>query len=195
MVFESLTGAVLAGGKSTRMACQDKGLLLFDGQSMALRVALALESVADVVFINANRNIQQYSGLGFKVVSDAEKHHDKGPLSGLFACLQCAETTHLLISPCDTPQISRAAFLALQAAAIEKPDKIHYLMDESGSHPLHAVLPINSALLKLDEFLEQKNRYSVLAFYDFFGCESVMWDKSEELLNVNTPDNLSQKNF
>lgn len=191
MVFESLTGAVLAGGKGTRMASQDKGLLLFDGQSMALRVVLALESVADVVFINANRNIQQYSELGFKVISDAEKHHDKGPLSGLFTCLQRAESTHLLISPCDTPQISRAAFLALKAAGIEKPHKIHYLKDESGSHPLHAILPTNSSLLKLDEFLEQKNRYSVMAFYDFFGSESVMWNRREELLNVNTPDNLS----
>lgn len=193
MAFESLTGAILAGGKSTRMANQDKGLLLFDGQPMALKVALALNGIAETVFINANNNIEQYHGLGFEVIPDVGKHHDKGPLSGLFTCLQCAETSHLLISPCDTPRISSAAFFALKCASMKKPSLIHYLIDESGCHPLHAILPVNAGLLKLDEFLEQKNRYSVMAFYDFFGCESVVWGKSEELLNVNTPDKLSSK--
>jgi len=191
MVFKSLTGVILAGGKSTRMASQDKGLLLFAGQPMALRVALALKNVTDIVFINANKNIELYSELGFEVVSDIEKHHDKGPLSGLFTCLQRTETSHLLISPCDTPRISCAAFLSLQAASIENPNQIHYLTSESGFHPLHAILPTDAALLKLDEFLEQKNRYSVMGFYDFFGCASVMWNKEEELLNVNTPDELN----
>ncbi|ETX09849.1 molybdopterin-guanine dinucleotide biosynthesis protein MobA [Marinomonas ushuaiensis DSM 15871] len=191
MAYESLAGVILAGGKSTRMASQDKGLLLFDGQPMALRVALALEGVADVVFINANRNIELYRELGFEVISDVERHHDKGPLSGLFTCLQRVETSHLLVSPCDTPRISTAAFLALQVASIEKPNQIHYLTGESGFHPLHAILPTNAALLKLDGFLEQKNRNSVMAFYEFFGCASVVWGKGEELLNVNTPDELS----
>ena len=43
----------------------------------------------------------------------------------------------------------------------------------------------------LKDFFDKSERYSVMAFYEFFGCGSVLWDKSEELLNVNTPDVLS----
>lgn len=192
MLFKSLTGAVLAGGKSTRMANQNKGLLLFGGQPMALNVAFALRNVVDVVLINANKNIDCYSGFGFEVVCDTKKHYDKGPLSGVFTCLQCASTSHLLISPCDTPLISSAAFSALKCASMERPYSIHYLINESDHHPLHAILPVSMTLLKLDEFLGQNNRYSVMAFYEFFGCESVLWSRNGELLNINTPDNLAE---
>jgi molybdopterin-guanine dinucleotide biosynthesis protein A len=191
MVFLSLSGAVLAGGKGERMASQDKGLLLFRGEVMALSVGLALRQVTDCVFINANRNSERYADLGFEVIADDHFYQDKGPLSGLAACLTFAKTSHLLVSPCDTPCISGDAFTKLIIASNAFPDRIHYLSDAFGSHPLHAILPVEPALIILKDFLDKSERHSVMAFYEVFGCESVLWDKSEELLNVNTPDALS----
>ncbi len=190
MEFTSLSGVVLAGGKSERMGHQDKGLLLFQNEPMALQVSQAFKNVTDSVFINANRNIEQYSALGFDVFSDVEGYSEKGPLSGLFASLNYVSASHLVVSPCDTPCISGAAFLELQMMSKEFPDKIHYLKSASGSHPLHAILPVASSLLALKVFLDQIGRNSVMAFYEAFGCQEVLWSKDSELLNVNTPNYL-----
>jgi len=191
MVFLSLSGAILAGGKGSRMSSQDKGLLLYRGEPMALSVGRALQQVTDCVFINANRNLERYADLGFEVVSDRTDYQEKGPLSGLFTCLSFAKTSHLLISPCDTPCISAAAFAQLKEASEVFPQRIHYLRDGFSDHPLHAILPVEPALAMLEDFLHKERRYSVMAFYEAFGYDFVLWHQSEELLNVNTPDVLN----
>jgi molybdopterin-guanine dinucleotide biosynthesis protein A len=190
MDFLSLSGAVLAGGKGERMASQDKGLLLFRGEAMALSVGLALRQVTSCVFINANRNSERYADLGFEVIADDPFYQGKGPLSGLATCLTFAKASHLLVSPCDTPCISSDAFAQLISASKMFPNRIHYLSDAFGGHPLHAILPVEPALIMLKDFLDKSERYSVMAFYKAFGCKPVLWDKPEELLNVNTPDTL-----
>ncbi|MEP0073039.1 MAG: molybdenum cofactor guanylyltransferase [Marinomonas sp.] len=188
MVLTSLSGAVLAGGKSTRMGGQDKGLLLFQNEPMVMPIARSLRSVSDSVFVNANRHVEEYSALGFEVISDHQDYSEKGPLSGLLACLIRADSSHLLVSPCDTPCITESAFVALIEASRISPDKIHYLAGEFGNHPLHAILPVQSARGKLKGFLDDAGKYSVLGFYEVFGCKSVFWNKESDFLNVNTPD-------
>jgi molybdopterin-guanine dinucleotide biosynthesis protein A len=105
--------------------------------------------------------------------------------------LAFAKTSHLLISPCDTPRISGEAFAKLKEASLLSPEKIYYLRGASGAHPLHAILPVETAFAALKCFLGEGQRYSVLGFYDMFGCQSVAWDNAAELLNVNTPDELA----
>ena len=190
MAFISLSAAVLAGGKAERMSKQDKGLLFFQGEPMASSVARALQQVADVVFINANRNIEKYAELGYDVIADEQNYQGKGPLSGLMSCLAFSKTSHLLVSPCDTPQISADAFAKLKQASVSSPDRIHYLCDSSGIHPLHAILPVAETLVALEAFFNTENRYSVMAFYDYFGGDTVKWNAPEQLLNVNTPQDL-----
>lgn len=190
MLFTSLSAAVLAGGKAERMSGQDKGLLLYSGEPMALCVGRALRQVSDTVWINANRNMTSYSQLGFDVVMDQVGCQGYGPLSGIMTCLQKADTSHLLISPCDTPRISCAALVALQQACECSPEVIHYLHSVSGPHPLHAILPVESALVALQAFLLTQKRYRVMGFYELVGSQAVEWAKDDELLNVNTPNEL-----
>ena len=190
MALTSLSSAVLAGGKGTRMGGQDKGLLLFQNEPMIMPIARALKSISGSVFVNANRHVEEYLALGFEVVSDHQAYSEKGPLSGLLACLMRADSSHLLVSPCDTPRITERAFMALIEASRISPDKIHYLAGASGNQPLHAILPVQSALDKLKGFFDEAGKYNVMAFYEMFGCKSVFWDKDNDFLNVNTPDSL-----
>lgn len=187
----SVSAAVLAGGKAERMSGRDKGLLLFRGEPMARSVGNILQLVSCCVFINANRHRQDYASLGFDVVADDEEHCGKGPLSGLITCLTHADTSHLLISPCDTPCISAAAFEQLKAAAQASPGNIYYLRSPSGVHPLHAILPVTAALTALRSFLKSQNRLSVMAFYEAFGSLAVDWHNEHEMINVNTPEELN----
>ncbi|MEO9274894.1 molybdenum cofactor guanylyltransferase [Marinomonas sp. 5E14-1] len=190
MALTSLSSAVLAGGKGTRMGGQDKGLLLFQNEPMVMPIARALKSASGSVFVNANRHVEEYLALGFEVVSDHQDYSEKGPLSGLLTCLMRADSSHLLVSPCDTPRITESAFMALIEACHISPDKIHYLAGESGNHPLHAILPVQSAIENLKGFFDEAGRYSVMVFYEMFGCKSVFWNKESDFLNVNTPDSL-----
>ncbi|MCV2402309.1 molybdenum cofactor guanylyltransferase [Marinomonas sp. C2222] len=190
MIFDSCSAAILSGGQGERMGRQDKGLLLYQGKPMVSYVAHALRPCAESLCINANRNISDYASLGFKVIEDACEASGKGPLSGLFSCLKSASSTHLIISPCDTPLISCQAFEALQQACKNSPEYIHFLSTSSGKHPLHAILPVDSALKALVTFFEQSERFSVMAFYDSFSYQPVLWENEEELLNVNTLEQL-----
>ncbi len=85
----------------------DKGLQLFDGQSLALHTAQRLRAQLGVqpgcVVVNANRNIATYESLPTTVWPDAVPDAFEGPLAGFLTGLQRASTEYLLTVPCDTP--------------------------------------------------------------------------------------------
>lgn len=191
MIIDSCVAAILSGGGSERMGRQDKGLLLYQGKPMVSHVAEALGPCAVSIFINANRNIKDYASLGFKVIEDSFETSGKGPLSGLLSCLKYASCNHLIISPCDTPLVSYQAFEALQEDYKHSPECIHFLSTPTGKHPLHAILPVASALKALNAFLERSECFSVMDFYESFGYQTVLWKNEAELLNVNRLEQLS----
>ncbi|AEF54304.1 molybdenum cofactor guanylyltransferase [Marinomonas posidonica] len=186
MEITSITGAVLAGGKGERVSGQDKGLLSFRDEPMAVHVIRALQPSVDRILINANRHLVEYQEMGYELHSDAESVCDKGPLAGLYSCLAVSKSSHLMVSPCDTPLITASVFESLLEAASASPDKIHYLQDDKGRHPLHAIMPVASSLFALDVFLSQQDKLAVMAFYESFGCQSVHIDSGETLRNFNT---------
>jgi molybdenum cofactor guanylyltransferase len=85
----------------------DKGLQLFNGQSLALHTALRLQAQLSVqpscVVVNANRNIATYESLPTTVWPDAVPDAFEGPLAGFLTGLQRCSTEYLLTVPCDTP--------------------------------------------------------------------------------------------
>jgi molybdenum cofactor guanylyltransferase len=85
----------------------DKGLQLFNGQSLVLHTALRLQAQLGVqpscVVVNANRNIAMYESLPTTVWPDAVPDAFEGPLAGFLTGLQRASTEYLLTVPCDTP--------------------------------------------------------------------------------------------
>jgi molybdenum cofactor guanylyltransferase len=97
---------VLSGGEGLRMQGQDKGLLLWQGQAMAQRVAQRLAPQVTQVHINANRNIRMYETWPWPVHADnPELPHKAGPMIGLLTGLQTTANAWLQLAPCDTPQL------------------------------------------------------------------------------------------
>ena len=78
----SITGIILAGGKSRRMGGVDKGLMDFLGKPMVAHVLQRLTPQVDEVFINANREPERYAVFGQPVVQD-DIADFAGPLAGL----------------------------------------------------------------------------------------------------------------
>ena len=98
----ALSAVVLAGGAGRRLGGADKGLAMFRGRPLVAHVLERLRGQADEIFISANRNLDAYRALGYRVLQDATPDYP-GPLEGLRGALAAARHAHLLCVPCDLP--------------------------------------------------------------------------------------------
>jgi molybdopterin-guanine dinucleotide biosynthesis protein A len=95
----TVTGAVLAGGKSRRMGRDKAWLDLGDGVPLVRRVAETLRSIADEVIVVAND--ARYVELGVRVVAD--RYGEKGAFGGIATAVWAAEGEVVCIAACDMP--------------------------------------------------------------------------------------------
>ena len=94
---DKITGILLAGGQGRRMGGVDKGLQLLRGKPMAQHVIERFAPQVDELLINANQNIEQYQGLGYRVIPDAIGGF-VGPLAGLHRGLSEANNAELAVA-------------------------------------------------------------------------------------------------
>ncbi|GAB3478059.1 molybdenum cofactor guanylyltransferase [Marinomonas epiphytica] len=179
----SLTGGILAGGLATRMGGANKGLMLHRGKPMVQWIYQTMLDSTTTVLVNANQYQDEYDALGFITIQDQD-HLNKGPLSGILRALQASQTSHLLVCPCDTPNITKQAFAALINAARQQPSTIHYLTSLQRAQPLHAILPVGSTLPALIDWLAQDN-LAVMGFYKCCGAVPVCWERESDFYNIN----------
>ncbi|MFZ9530482.1 MAG: molybdenum cofactor guanylyltransferase MobA, partial [Burkholderiales bacterium] len=112
---DKITGILLAGGQGRRMGSVDKGLQLLRGKSMAQHVIDRFAPQVDELLINANQNIEQYQGLGYRVIPDAIGGF-VGPLAGLHRGLSEAAHPLVVTAPCDSPFLPLDLVVKLHAA-------------------------------------------------------------------------------
>jgi molybdopterin-guanine dinucleotide biosynthesis protein A len=104
MLRADVLGAILAGGRSTRMGA-DKSLLEVKGLPLISHVARVMTSIfRDVVVVSDSP--EKYRFLELEVIPDTYK--GAGPLGGIHAALNHSTTDAAFISSCDTPLVSRA---------------------------------------------------------------------------------------
>ena len=60
---DALSIAILAGGKSSRMQGNDKGLLSFNGKSVLSRITGIAYGFSSDVFVIANNNLEKYEKI------------------------------------------------------------------------------------------------------------------------------------
>ena len=116
IAHEDITGLVLAGGRGSRMGGVDKGLQNHRGMPLALHALLRLQPQVGATLISANRNLSAYEAMGVPVWPDPVEGY-AGPLAGLMAGLEQAETGWLVTVPCDTPDFPTDLVARLAAAA------------------------------------------------------------------------------
>lgn len=117
----SITGLILAGGKSMRLG-RDKALLPWPNEdsprTLLHHVHAVLASVCDEVLVVGNR---QYN-TGFRSVADVSPVGSS--LTGLVSGLQAAKTQHVLAVACDMPFLSDRLLRALVDLAAEEWDAV-----------------------------------------------------------------------
>lgn len=185
---QEVTTLILAGGKSSRMGGNDKGLLKIDNEYLIQKiVALALQYSDDVI-INVNRNYEIYSALGLKTIKDIHKNF-QGPLAGIYSGFLNIKTKYMLILPCDCPMIEQKYFQIMLNSEFIK--DIRCAHDGNRLQPVHSLLK-KSLINSLKEFLDTGER-KIDRWYNKESFEIVDFSEmSQFFLNINTPDDLEK---
>ncbi|MBL4622621.1 MAG: molybdenum cofactor guanylyltransferase [Immundisolibacteraceae bacterium] len=130
---DSVTGLILAGGRSSRFNGLEKGLIDFNGQPMIARVSAVFRHRVDQLIICANCHHQQYQPYADQVISDWVGNQ-WGPLAGIYTGLLHCKTNWLLVATCDQPLLPENYVSQLvrqcdgnSVLIAADPDRQHYL--------------------------------------------------------------------
>jgi len=152
----SISGIVLAGGRGSRMGGVDKGWVDFLGKPMIGHVIQRLKPQVDEILINANRELERYSALGYPVVTD-EIEDFAGPLAGLHKGMSMARHPYVITVPCDSPLLPLNLVGRLMNGLIERDADLAVAKTGQQAHPVFCLCR-RTLLPHLDRFLKDGGR-------------------------------------
>jgi molybdopterin-guanine dinucleotide biosynthesis protein A len=131
------SGAVLTGGRSTRMG-RDKALLVVDGQPMAVRAADALAAAGAAEVFTVGGDLDGLAALGLD--ARAEPRPGEGPLAGLLAALDAAREAVVMVLACDLVSPAPTAIATVVDGLLAAPPEVAAAAPVSGDRVqvLHA---------------------------------------------------------
>lgn len=183
---------LLAGGRGQRMGGQDKGLLEWQGLPLIAHLHRQTRELSDDLIISCNRNQEKYAPFADQLVHD-DNGDFPGPLAGIRAGLAVARHAHLMVLPCDVPQIDASLLNAMRETASQHPDKP--LMLRHGEHwePLLCIIP--TALAGAFESAWAQGERSPGRVMRNLGAMALQCPENDQrLANLNTPELLSRHN-
>lgn len=184
----NVTAIILAGGRAQRMGGIDKGLIKLRGRPMVEHIIEALRTQVDTILINANRNLDEYSKLGFKVIKD-EIDDFQGPLAGIASGLSHSETDYIVTAPCDGPFLAPDYVSRLYHTARENDANISVAFDGERLQPVYAMIK-KSLLPSLLAYLRAGDR-KIDLWYQQESFVQVDFSSSPKIFtNINTPEEL-----
>ncbi|UAW97314.1 molybdenum cofactor guanylyltransferase MobA [Halopseudomonas nanhaiensis] len=136
----TLSAVLLAGGQGSRLGGRDKGLMDWHGQPVAQRLAARLRSVAAPIMISCNRNQEQYRQWADALVTD-DVPDFPGPLAGILGAIRLCRTSHLLVIPCDLPQLPPELLEDLASHARQEPECVWLVRTGEHWQPLVSIIP------------------------------------------------------
>ena len=170
---QKFAALILAGGQSSRMNYQDKGLLSFKNKLLIKHVIENLETQVDDIFISCNHNKEAYQPFGYPLIDDTP-FPSEGPLCAIAAGLTKIDCDFLAVAPCDTPLLPNDYVQLLFTALNAGNHSIACISTENKTQPLCALLR-KSSLASLQHFLDSGQR------------KTMDWMFSENLIVVDDP--------
>ncbi len=186
MISKSITGIILAGGKSRRMGTE-KGLLKLGDKHMIEYAIEVLEKVCDQILLIENSNA--YHFLGYPVYPDI--FPNSGPMGGIYTGLVNSKNNLNLVLSCDMPFIKQELLKDLIANSDDKDIVVPW----HGGHkyePMCALYHKDAKSVFL-EFIQQQNfkipdTFKLLKTNKFLIEESLSYYSSELFFNVNSKE-------
>lgn len=186
-------GLLLAGGQGKRLHNQDKGLILFGDKPLVQHVSAVLNPLVREIIVSANRHIDEYRKLGFRVLED-DLGDFEGPLAGLHRTMKELGNTidHpalILVAPCDAPFIPKDLLNRLLKAY--HASNTLAVIPHDGSY-LQPLFGLYSTELQpsLATFLDKGDRKVTLWVESLNPCIVDFSDEAGSFLNINSNEDL-----
>lgn len=189
--MKSVTGVILAGGKSLRMGT-NKAALKIGGRKMLDRVVEELSGVLSEIIVVAGE-AEPYRYLGLPVVGDI--YPGCGPLGGIHAGLVTAKTPYIFVVGCDMPFIKGGLISCLSVLAggydVIIPRDGEYVEPLFALYGKGCIIPIEKRL--------KESRYKITGFFPEVRVKYIdrqelacAYDIGNIFTNVNTPAELDR---
>ena len=187
---ENLSAVILAGGRGSRMGHSDKGLIMLAGRPLIAHVIERIAGQVAHIWINANRNLAEYQKYGYPVITD-QNDDFMGPLAGIASALSDAQTSYLLVCPCDTPHPPTDLAQRLYNTLTEHDADIAVADDGERLHPVFCLIKTDLGS-SLSEYLAQGGRKIDRWFDKLKTVRCDFSDKVDAFRNINTPEDLKR---
>lgn len=165
-----------------------KGLLTWEGEPFAARLASVMRPFVSRLAISANRNHDLYRAWADAVLDDAGLAGE-GPLAGLLRGLAWARDegkTGLITAPCDTPRLT-AAWAERLCSGLGNPDQALICRVAGRWQPLHAYLPVSSLAVIEQRFgCGERRAGGLMEWLDARACDCD--DLADQFWNLNRPE-------
>src|SRR5277367_6822479 len=187
-----IAGAVLAGGRSSRMGAT-KAFASLAGRPLLVHVLDRLRPQTARVYLNARDDSDRWRAFGCPLVEDAPEWRGAGPLAGIAAALARAAAegfAWLATAPCDAPFLP-LDLVAKLAAPIGSGAPAAVAVGPAGLEPLFALWPVAAVGLIETALAGQAGPSRVL---HEMGAARVSFGSSTEadpFANLNTPEELA----
>ncbi|XBS69833.1 molybdenum cofactor guanylyltransferase MobA [Acerihabitans sp. KWT182] len=187
MTKTPITGVILAGGRSSRMGGEDKGLIPINGRPLYRHVLDRLSGQVTTALINANRHLDQYRQCGLPVITDTLPDF-QGPLAGMLSGLKAANTSWVVFAPCDAPVFPSDLVARLWQG--KRDANAAFAHSGGRDHPAFALL--NRALVsRLEDFLSRGERRVMLFLTQVNAAKVIFPARYPTFANLNTPQDLA----
>lgn len=138
----TITAVLFVGGESRRMGV-DKATLLFEGEPFWFRQTNILRELKPEKLCISARAKPDWLPRDVELISDQPP--SRGPLSGLVAALNVAQTTHLLALAVDLPRMNATHLKRIVELAAPKCGVIP--VTQHGLEPLCAIYPVTKTVI------------------------------------------------
>ncbi|TJY34652.1 molybdenum cofactor guanylyltransferase [Pontimicrobium aquaticum] len=179
---KSITGIILAGGKSSRMGT-DKGTLLLNEKTFIQHIIDAMNPLVNhIVIVSDNPNHDDFE---IERIEDVIK--DAGPLAGLYSGLQQSKTDYNLVVSCDVPLITTKILKQIIENYKEGLDVIQL---ESNQKTMPLIALYNKTCKQTIKQLLDKGERRVRFAVSQLKTKTIMLDDnlSSALININTKE-------
>ena len=198
----SVTGVILAGGKSRRMG-QNKALLQLGDDSLIAHVIRCMRNATDELLLITN-NHAEYAHLGLPMHSDMIP--DAGALGGIYTGLMHASHDVVVCVACDSPFLQPKLLSYLVSVLGEYDAVMPYTHQEnSASHNDNQITfqtlcaAYSKRCLPIIELMLQESELRVHALQEraYIQCVSPeVWQEFDpdgiSFFNINTPNDLEK---
>jgi molybdopterin-guanine dinucleotide biosynthesis protein A len=187
-------GAVLAGGRSSRMGDGPKAFAPLGGRPMIEHVISRLRPQVRELVLCVDDPGSALAALGYPLVTDVVLSH-RGPLTGLCSALRHFQLENeiqwLLLAPCDAPFLPADLAGRLLRAAIDDGKRVAGARYGDHPQPTFSVWRLDT-LPAVQEAVLQSGLGGLMRMLDVMPHSWVDWPAAEPppFFNVNTPDDL-----